>query len=57
MSSGWKVEFKNNGKNLPGPMNDFIQRKPGGGKHFMGKILQRMQRKFNPKRKKRQKYE
>ena len=53
MASGWKVEFKNNGKNLLGSMNDFIQRKPGDGKHFMGKILQRMQRKFNPKRKKR----
>ena len=53
MSSGWKVELKNNGKNLPGSMNDFIQKNPGDGKHFMGKILQRMKRKFNPKRKRR----
>ena len=53
MASGRKIQFKNSGKNLPGPGNDFIEKKPGDGKHFMGKILQRMQRKFNPKRKKR----
>ena len=50
MASGWKIQLKNNGKNLPGPGNDFIEKKLGDGKHFMGKILQRMQRKFNPKR-------
>jgi len=52
MATGWKMEFKNNGKNLPGGMNDFVENNPGKGKHFMGKIIQRMQRKFNPRRKK-----
>ena len=54
MARGWEIQFKNYGKNLSGStMNDFIEKKPGDGKHFMGKILQRMEKKFNPKRKKR----
>ena len=52
MASGLKKEFKNYGKNLPGAMNDLMENNPGKGKHFMGKILQRMQRKFTPRRKK-----
>jgi hypothetical protein len=52
MAGKWKMEFKNQGKNLPGGMNDFEEHDPGKGKHFMGKILQRMQRKFKPRRKK-----
>tara|TARA_R110002012_G_C11181799_1_gene557181 strand:+ start:236 stop:394 length:159 start_codon:yes stop_codon:yes gene_type:complete len=50
MASGWKREFKNAGT-MHTQINGTINRTPGTGKHFMGRILQRMNKKFKRKKK------
>ena len=50
MASGWKKEFKNAGT-MHVQVNGGINRPPGTGKHFMGRILQRMNKKFKRKKK------
>ena len=50
MASGWKKEFKNTGT-MHTQVNGTINRPPGTGKHFMGRILQRMNQKFKRKKK------
>ena len=50
MAIGYKKEFKNAGT-MHVQVNGGINLPPGTGKHFMGRILQRMNKKFKRKKK------